>query len=235
MTISGTEGSTIVDNDVALSIPPGAAGAGALTVALQPLAGLPAEESFAERALGAEAVPLPSGMSPSGTVFRASVADQAGVPVSAFAGPVTLAIKYGPSDLALVAGDPARLAAAYLVQTDTPAIVNPDHFPVGSWLLFPPTAVQVDQANSLLRIQAQALGGAVALLAKPASYVRVISPSAVLFSGYDPTTSRAFGTRPMLTTLRLVEPEVGSRILVLDEATGSYAYVNAADVDRVPL
>jgi hypothetical protein len=39
-----------------------------------------------------------------------------------------------------------------------------------------------------------------------------------------------FGTKAQHSYLRVVEPQIGSRLLVLDAETGDYAYVNARDV-----
>lgn len=237
VTFSAAAGSTIVNNNVALSIPPGAlAGSGdTVSITLEPVgpsAADPAEPVFAER-LFAPAVAVPRGaakFSWDGTVFRASVADQAGGAVSAFAAPVTIVIKYGPADLAMAGGSVQRLAVAYLVQADTPASVNPDSFPPGSWVFFPPSAVEVESANALITVHTQALGGAVAVFGRPAAPVRSVVPQIGLYSGYDPATSAIFGTRPMWAEFIVVEPQVGERLLVLDPLGGSYAYVNAADV-----
>src|SRR5205814_2280087 len=46
----------------------------------------------------------------------------------------------------------------------------------------------------------------------------------------DPATSQTFGTKPQFSTLQVVEPQIGARLLVLDPDTGNYSYVNAADV-----
>jgi hypothetical protein len=51
-----------------------------------------------------------------------------------------------------------------------------------------------------------------------------------LLSSFDPETSQTFGTRSQSTRLRVLEPQIGNRLLVMDPSTGGSAYVNAADV-----
>jgi hypothetical protein len=188
---------------------------------------------FAQRVLDPD-IPLPRGraqFSLDGTVFRARVVDQAGRAVGAFAAPVTLAIKYTPADLAAANGVAAALAPAYLIEEDTPAIVNPDHFSPGSWVFFPPSAVSVDSANGVLRVQTQALGAAIAVFGRPAPVVRTRAGNTWLYSGFDPVTSLIFGARSQQTRLEVVEPQIGDRLLVRDPANGSYAYVDANEVE----
>lgn len=236
-TVSAAAGSTIVDNTVALSIPAGAAGARSgdtLSVSLQPLGqalALLAQSGVAEQTVGIWP-PIPRGLarfSASGTVFGVRVADGNGVAVSAFTAPVTLSIKLKPADLVGANGELSVPTVAYLVEPDTPAMVNPDNFPPGSWVFFPASAISVDVANSVVTVQAQALGDAVAVFNRPPPYVRTLGPAA-LFSGYDPETSLTFGRRVQPTYLQVIEPQIGDRLLVIELATGGYTYVNAADV-----
>ncbi len=55
-------------------------------------------------------------------------------------------------------------------------------------------------------------------------------PNGALYSSFDPASSQKFAGKPQFTYLQVVEPQVGSRLLVLDPATKNYAYVNASDV-----
>lgn len=234
-TFDAAAGATIINNNVALSIPPGVTGNGSaqnLTVTLQPAGGTGPSSSAAGQPV-IQTLTTPDGparFDAAGTVFRVGVTDQAGNAVVAFAAPVTLAIKYSPTDLASANSDPSGVAAGYLVDTSTPALVNPDAFPPGSWVFFPASAVHIDPASSVITIQAQALGGAIAIFSSSSAFVQTIGPSAPLLSSFDPDTSQTFGSRPTATYLRVMEPQIGDRLLVMEQDTGGYAYVNAADV-----
>lgn len=237
-TFDPSVGATIVNNNVAISVPPGAAGdgvSGTLTVTLAPpsLARDAAQPGLAVRDLKASSLPVPEGpaqFQPNGTVFLVAVANQQGAAVRAFAAPITIALKYSSVDLAGAKGDPALLAVGYLVDESTPAPANPDSLPVGSWIFFPPSLVQLDAEQGVITVQAQALGSAIAVFSNPAPDVQTVGPNARLMSGVDEATAQVFGVRPEGTRLRVVEPEVDGRMLVLDPATNGYAFVDAADV-----
>jgi hypothetical protein len=51
-----------------------------------------------------------------------------------------------------------------------------------------------------------------------------------LYSSFDPAKSTVFGTKKQGSYLRMVEPQIGSRLLVLDLDSGNYAYINARDL-----
>ena len=61
-------------------------------------------------------------------------------------------------------------------------------------------------------------------------YVQTLRGNAALYSSFDPASSQTFAGKPRFAYLQVVEPQVGSRLLVLDPATKNYAYVNASDV-----
>jgi len=46
----------------------------------------------------------------------------------------------------------------------------------------------------------------------------------------DPASGQTFAGKVQFACLQVVEPQVGSRLLVLDPSTKNYAYVNASDV-----
>ncbi|HVA23495.1 MAG TPA: hypothetical protein VMW62_03805 [Chloroflexota bacterium] len=163
-------------------------------------------------------------------MFRVGISDQTGNAVVAFAAPVSVSMKYSAVDLASSGGDPSGLTAGYLIDANTPTIVNPNRFPVGSWVFFPPTSAQVDATSGVITVHAQALGGAIAIFSHPVAYVQTAAPNTRLLSSYDPGTSETFGTRPESTYLRVLEPQVGNRLLVEEPSTGGLAYVDIADV-----
>ena len=211
-------GTTIINNNVGLSIPPGAAGtSGTVILTLEPAGQSQSSEpsTFAERSF-AQAQP-----GVQGTVFRATVTDQTGQTITTFAAPITLMVKYGAADGTM---------AAYLVDTITPAMANPNSFPPGAWLFFPPSVTSTDTASGVVTVQTQVLSAVIAIFSNSASDVRTVVPHAPLLSSFDPATAETFGTRPPGTRLRVVEPRVGDYLLVLDPATGGYTYVSATDV-----
>ncbi|HUZ77300.1 MAG TPA: hypothetical protein VMV93_06920, partial [Chloroflexota bacterium] len=57
-----------------------------------------------------------------------------------------------------------------------------------------------------------------------------VNPNTALQSSFDPKSSQSFGTTSQFSYLQVVEPQVGTRLLVMNPATGNYAYVNATDV-----
>ena len=237
-TFDPAAGTTIVNNNVAISVPPGAAGdanGGALTITLtgarQPAPAAPSQTLAVQESTDL-ALPVPAGAAsyrPDGTVFRVAIANQQGASVRAFAAPVTLFLKYSAADLAGVRGDPALLTAAYLVDASTPAPANPNSMPAGSWIFFPSSAVTLDPIQGLVTVQAQALGQAVAIFSKPAPEVQTVHVSTPLLSGVD-AEAQVFGSRPAGTRLIVVEPETQGRMLVFDRSTQSYAYVGAGDI-----
>jgi hypothetical protein len=51
-----------------------------------------------------------------------------------------------------------------------------------------------------------------------------------LHSSFDPATSTVFGTAKQFSYLRVLNPQIGSRLFVLNPETDKYAYVNARDL-----
>jgi hypothetical protein len=54
-----------------------------------------------------------------------------------------------------------------------------------------------------------------------------------LFSSFDPRNSELFGSKKNASTLQVVEPQIGTRLLTRDPDTGKYAYVEAKDLGPV--
>jgi hypothetical protein len=196
---------------------------GSFTVTISPLSGDPASAGL----------PLPGGpaqFSPNGVVADVQIIDALGNPVTLFDTPITLVLHYTAADLAMAHGDPSLLTAAYLLDPASPDLENPLHFPSGTWLFFPPSLVHVDPAAGTVTVQTQALGSIVALFANPAGYVQTLAPATRLFSSWDPATSAVLASKPQYSWLRVIEPQIGSRLYVVDVDSNGLAFVNAADV-----
>ncbi|HVA23611.1 MAG TPA: hypothetical protein VMW62_04385, partial [Chloroflexota bacterium] len=178
-------------------------------------------------------VPVPGGpaqFSPNGTVLSISITDQAtGQPITTFAVPIQLTLKPNAADVAQSNGHPETLTAAYVIDALSPALENPLHFPVGTFVIFPPSNVVNDIASGTVTIQTQAIGSTIAVVTNPVGYVQATDAAPVL-SSFDPNNTQTFGTKPQFSYLQVVEPQIGNRLLVLDPDTGNYGYVNATDV-----
>lgn len=211
-----------------LSVSPGVnGGTQTYTVTITSLSQAPAVRIFALIA------PIPGGpaqYSPNGTQFQIKLADQAGSTVNTFATPVQLVLKWNGADLAMAQSDPKPLTAAYLVDAATPAIANPNGYPVGTWVFFAPSAVTKDLTAGTLTINTQALPSVISIFTNPIGWVQTLRPGTPELSSFDPAQSKTFGTKPQFAYLQVAEPQIGSRLHVIDPATGNYAYVDAADV-----
>ena len=67
-------------------------------------------------------------------------------------------------------------------------------------------------------------------MTNPVGYVQTVKPDTQLQSSFDAKASQSFGGTAQFSYLQVVEPQVGTRLLVLNPKTGNYAYVNATDV-----
>jgi hypothetical protein len=172
----------------------------------------------------------PAQFSPNGSIVDITVHDNNGKLITTFPDPVDVLFKYNSSDLAMAHGDPGALSAAYVLDDDSPEIENPLHFPVNTWVFFPPSNLKRDADNGTIAVRTQAIGSIFSVVAVGAGWAQTLRPSVQLYSSFDPATSRLFGTKAQHSYLRVVEPQIGSRLLVLDAETGDYAYVNARDV-----
>ncbi|HEX6511399.1 MAG TPA: hypothetical protein VF157_03810 [Chloroflexota bacterium] len=214
----GSAGGTVVAGNLGVSLPAEALAGKSVTVNVAPR---PAN------------VPVPGGsmqFSPNGTIADVGIKDAAGQPVTTFPAPISLVFRYNDADLAQANGRPDTLRAAYLIDANSPAIENPLKFPIGTWVLFPDSSTTLDTTRGLLAVRTQALGSVVSVVTNPVSYVQTLTARAELYSNFDPTLSITFGTKSQFSYLRVLEPQVGGRLFVLDPDTGAYAYVNAGDV-----
>ncbi len=172
----------------------------------------------------------PAQFSPNGTLADISVRDAGGKLITTFADPVEILFKYNSADLAMARGDPGILTAAYVLDEESPALENPLHFPVGTWVFFPPSLVKGDAGSGTISVRTQAIGSVFCVVANAIGYAQTLKPGAVLYSSFDVDHSAVFGAKKQFSYLRIMEPQIGSRLLVTDPDTGNYAYVDAKDV-----
>ena len=214
-------GGTVLAGNVGLSFSPKALSqaGGEVTVKVdaQPPAGIPGG---------------PAQYSPSGTIVDISVHDRNGHLVTTFPDPVDILFKYNQSDLAMARGDAKVLTAAYVIDADSPELENPLHFPIGTWVFFPPSNLKADPANGTIAVQTQAIGSIFSIVAAPVSYAQTLR-DVQLFSSFDPRDAKLFGAKKQNSTLQVVEPQIGTRVLTRDPDSGNYAYVNARDLGPV--
>jgi hypothetical protein len=178
-------------------------------------------------------LPVPGGparFSPNGSVFDVSITNASTVPITTFGAPITVTIRYSSADLAMANGDPSLLTVAYLIDANSPQIENPLGFPVGTWVFFPPSAVKIDPVGGTISVTTQALGSVVAVFANPPGYVQALASPTNLYSSFDPQTASQLDGKGQFSYLQVIEPQIGSRLFVLDPITQNYAYVNAVDV-----
>ena len=218
--VSAATGGVIIAGNVAIVIPPAALAAvptGQVTVTVQPN----------------PQVTVPGGpvqFSTAGTILSITVSDKNGNPVTTFPALIPIELKYNASDLGQAHGDPSLLTAAYVIDASSPDVENPNHFPIGTFVLFPPQNVSLNTTAGTVTANTQALGSVVSVVSNPVGYVQTLQPDTPELSSFDPNTSQTFGTKPQFSYLQVVEPQVGDRLLVLDPDSGNYSYVSAAAV-----
>src|SRR5581483_7621365 len=217
--LPAASGGTVLAGNVGLSFSAKAlsalSGPVAVSVDAQPPAGFPGG---------------PAQFSPNGTIVDVNVRDSRGQLVTTFADPVDVLFRYNGADLAMARGDPGVLTAAYVLDAQSPAIENPLHFPVGTWVFFPPSNVKLDTASGTIAVRTQAIGSIMSVVSTSIGYAQTLKPEVRLFSSFDPATSVIFGSKKQFSYLQVLEPQIGSRLLVRDLQSGNVAYVNAADV-----
>jgi hypothetical protein len=218
--VSAATGAVVLAGNVAIVLPPAALSAvpaGQLTVNVQPN----------------PSVTIPGGpaqFSPNGTILNISFSDRNGNPVTTFPTLIPIEMKYNAADVGQANGNVSLLTAAYVIDAQSPPIENPNGFPIGTFVLFPPQNVSLNTAAGTVTASTQALGSTISVVTNPVGYVQTLAAAAPETSSFDPDTSQTFATKPQFSYLQVVEPQIGSRLLVIDPDSGNYAYVNAADV-----
>jgi hypothetical protein len=218
-TVSQAAGGTIIAGNIGLSFSPKSLsqiGSDAtIHVEAQPKANVPGG---------------PAQFSPSGSIVDISVRDKDGNLVTTFPEPVDILFKYNSADLAMARGDANILRAAYVLDEDSPEIENPNHFPLNTWVFFPPDNLTLDQDSGTIAVHTQAIGSIFSVVAVGVGWAQTVRPDAQLYSSFDPAKSALFGKKKQGAYVRMVEPQIGSRLLVLDVESGNYAYMNARDL-----
>jgi hypothetical protein len=171
----------------------------------------------------------PAQFSPSGSIVDITVHDTDGKLVTTFPEPVEILFKYNDSDLAMAHGNPNELRAAYVLDADSPAIENPNHFPINTWVFFPPDNLTLDTTGGTIGVRTQAIGSIFSVVGVGVGWAQTVR-NAELYSSFDPAKSVVFGTKKQGSYVRMVEPQIGSRLLVLNVDSGNYAYMNARDL-----
>ncbi|MGH2363572.1 MAG: hypothetical protein ACRDHX_02845, partial [Chloroflexota bacterium] len=231
--LNASQGGVIVAGNVALSFTPASLAALLAPTNGQPGTSTPPVVNITVQPHPAK-LPVPGGpsqYSPNGTVLDIVITNAAtGQPITTFPAPVPVTFKYNAADLGQARGNPNNLTAAYVIDANSPAIENPMHFPVGTFVLFPPSSTKVDPANGTIVVETQAIGSVLSVVTNPVGYVQTVKANAPELSSFDTGSAQTFGTKAQFSYLQVVEPQVGSRLLVLDPSTGNYSYVNATDV-----
>ncbi|HEY8694604.1 MAG TPA: hypothetical protein VIR57_17890 [Chloroflexota bacterium] len=165
-----------------------------------------------------------------GTILDISFTDKAGNPVTTFPDLIGIQVQYGAADVGQAKGDPKGLTVAYVIDANSPEIENPNHFPIGTFVLFAPDHVSLNIATGTLTVTTRALGSTISVVTNPVGYVQTLKPDAPELSSFDPNNSQTFSNKPQFSYLQVVEPQIGGRLMVLDPDTGNYSYVDATDV-----
>jgi len=195
------------------------------------LSGLPGPVSVDVTATP-EDVPVPGGMTRLGannSLFEVQMTDGLGRPVTTLPHLATMIILYNHTDLAVARNDPNTLAAGYLLNGSSPAISNPLGLEAGTWLFFPPSLTGHDGTSGTLIVQTQVIPRVASIIARPAGEVQTLQDDAPELS--SPTQSAVvLNRKKRLSRLMVVEPQIGTRLLVLDPESNNYAFVNTTDV-----
>ncbi|HEU0168213.1 MAG TPA: hypothetical protein VFS62_10580, partial [Chloroflexota bacterium] len=219
--LSASTGGTVVAGNIGLSFPPKAlseaGGDVTVKVSAKPAAGIPGG---------------PAQYSPDGSIADIQVRNAQGDLITTFPDTVDVLFKYNQADLAMAHGDPNVLTAAYIIDQDSPKLENPLDFPIGTWVFFPPSNMTLDSTTGTIAVHTQAIGSIFSIVAAPVSYAKTLR-DVQLFSSFDPRNSELFGSKKNASTLQVVEPQIGTRLLTRDPDTGKYAYVEAKDLGPV--
>ena len=179
-----------------------------------------------------EDVPVPGGMSRLGannSLFGVRMTDGLGRQVTTLPHLATIIMLYNHTDLAVARNDPSTLAAGYLLDRSSPAISNPLGLEPGTWLFFAPSVTSRDATSGTLIVQTQVIPYVASIIAHPAGEVQTLDDNAPELS--SPTQDAVIlNHKNRLSRLLVVEPQIGTRLLILDPDTNNYAFVNTIDV-----
>lgn len=179
-----------------------------------------------------EDVPVPGGVTRLGvnnSLFEMHMTDGLGRPVTTLPHLAMMIILYNHTDLAVARNDPNTLAAGYLLNGASPAISNPLGLESGTWLFFPPSLTSRDGTSGTLVVQTQVVPYITSIISRPAGEVQTLQDDAPELS--SPTQNAVvLNRKSRLSRLLVVEPQIGTRLLVIDPDTNNYAFVNTTDV-----
>src|SRR5205823_6242918 len=87
-----------------------------------------------------------------------------------------------------------------------------------------------DAGSGVISANLNFAGSVFAVVSASTGWLQTLNSDTPEYSSFDPNTSAAFGSREQFSYLQIAEPQIGSRLLVLDPATHNYAYVEASAV-----
>ncbi|MBV8085249.1 MAG: hypothetical protein JO247_10590, partial [Chloroflexi bacterium] len=221
-TFTASGGGIVLAGNVGIAFPPGAFGALAGNVTVQVTANPPS--------LGAINAGGPSQFSPNGTILDINIRDANNNHITTFPQAITVVTKPNAADLTLANNNINSLTLAFVVDADSPALENPNSYPINTLVIEPPSAVVTDPVGGTVSANLNALGSVIGVVTNPVGYVQTLNPAATEYSSFDPNTSQQFSSLDQFTSLQVVEPQIGNRLLVIDPTTNNFAYVNASDV-----
>lgn len=186
-------------------------------------------------------VPVPVApwqISTRGTLFELMVTDADGKQITTFPAPVTMLIRYSDLDLGVADGDANILTPGFIIDSRSPNLANPVHFPLGTWVFFPPSVTKFDAGTKTVRVRTQVAPTVLGVMTRPYNEVQVTKQTG-LYSSFA-KAGKLFGLRGPASVLQVAGPpmlvagpQIDSRLLILDPQTDNYAYVNVADVSPV--
>jgi hypothetical protein len=191
-----------------------------------------ANTTRAVREFGFADLPVPGGpvqYSPNGTILDISITDANSNPITTFPSVIPIEMKYNAADVGQSNSHPETLTAAYVIDAGSPPVENPNGFPIGTFVLFPSEHVSNNLQFGTMTVTTQAIGSVISVVTNPIGYVQTVQDTPAL-SSFDAGSAQTFGTLPAASYLQVVEPQIGSSLLVLDPDSGNYSYVDAAAV-----
>ncbi len=177
-------------------------------------------------------VPLPGGIARLGannSLFATRMTDGLGRRVTTLPHPAAMIVLYNHTDLAVARDDPNTLAAGYLLDRTSPQIANPLGLAPGTWLFFAPSLTHVDVASGTLLVETQVVPSIASIINRTAGEVEAMRDNLPLLSGPTPDAV-VLGLKPRFSRFTVVEPQIGTRLLVRDPDTNNYAFVNTTEV-----
>ena len=220
VTVNTSSGGVAAAGNTAFSFPPGAFGAATGNVTI----------NITTANLSTINIGGASQFSPNGTVIDISITDSNGTPITTFPQAITAVLKPNAADLGIANGNFGDLTLFYVVDALSPLGENPNHYPVNTRVVVAPSVISIDPVNGFISANLNFLGSPLGVGTNPAGYVQTLNPKTSLLSSFDTSNAQSFGIEKQFSFLQVVEPQIGDTLMVLNPATGNYAYVKASDV-----